>query len=210
MPSKRFSAITALTAAILFASLLLTTATNALADTEGPNRAHVVAGIVDGDLYGGCYAKSVPVARWGMQGTTRVYEVRRGKDRLVATYNWYAKTLFLRCRRKADGALKARVVRLGPWQRGRQASKDDLAIAFYSGDRELARFSTLDLAGRPDNVQRSVSHYLQNNGGALCRLCLRQMSVDDGHRNALKTGPMLLGAIRNSASGDHCSHAMLD
>lgn len=159
MPSKPFAAIPALTAAVLFAPLLLTTATKARADTESPNRAHVVAGIVDGDLYRGCYAKSVPTARWGMQGITRIYEVRRGKDRLIATHNWYAKTLYLRCRRGANGALEARVVRFGPWQRGRQASKADLAIAFYSGGRELARYSTLDLAGRPDNVQRSVSHY---------------------------------------------------
>jgi len=159
MCSIRLNTLVTLTAAVAAAPLLLAAANSAQADTEGPNRAHVVTGVVSGELHNGCYAKSVPAARRGAKGVTKVYEVHSGDDRLIATHKWYAKKLYLRCRRGGDGTMKVTIVRLGPRQRGHQASKTHLAIAFYAGSRELARYSTLDLAGRPDNVQRSVSHY---------------------------------------------------
>jgi hypothetical protein len=140
---------------LIVAPLLLVAATSVQADTEGPNQPHVVTG----DRYSGCYAKSVPLARWGTKGVTKVYEVRRGDDTLIATHKWFTKKLYLRCRRAGDGKLKVTMVRFGPWQRGRRASRAHLAIAFHAGGRELARYSTLALAGRPDNVRRSVSHY---------------------------------------------------
>jgi hypothetical protein len=144
--------------AFAIVSFFLTAAT-AQADEEAANKPHFVTGIVMGDLHNGCYAKSVPDAAWGVKGTTKVYAVRKGKDRLIATFPWYARKLHLQCRRGPDGAMRAAIVRLGPWQRGQRASKDHLAIAFYKGSRELARYSTLDLAGRADNVRPSVSHY---------------------------------------------------
>jgi len=159
MSSKRSTSAVSLIAAVVATPLLLAPAHSALADSEASNRAHVVTGIVKGDLHRGCYAKSVPAAHWGMQGVTKVYEVRSGKDRLIETHNWYAQRLYLRCRASAGGTLKGTLVRFGPWQRGRRASKTDLAIALYSSGRRLVRYSTLDLAGQPDNVRRSVSHF---------------------------------------------------
>ena len=50
-------------------------------------------------------------------------------------------------------------VQFGPWARGQQASASQLAIAFHAGGRLLRSYSTLDIAGRPDNVSASVSHY---------------------------------------------------
>lgn len=164
MPRHRHPSPAALRAArvilkaLLIAPFLVAAAT-AQADEEAANKPHFVTGIMKGDLHNGCYAKSVPAATWGMTGTTKVYAVRKDKDRLVASFPWYASRLHLQCRRGADGAVTVAVVRLGPWQRGRQAGKDHLAIAFYEDGRELARYSTLDLAGRPDNVRASVSHY---------------------------------------------------
>ena len=153
-----FGVVRRVVGALFILPVLIAPAT-AQADDEAANKPHFVTGIVKGDLHNGCYAKSVPDATWGMKGTTRVYVVRRGKDRLVATFPWYARKLHLQCRRGPDGAMTVAIVRLGPWQRGQRASKDHLAVAFYEGGRELARYSTLALAGRPDNVRPSVSHY---------------------------------------------------
>ena len=48
---------------------------------------------------------------------------------------------------------------LGPWASGQAADQGTLAIAFYLNGRLLKRYSTLDIAGSPDNVRRSVVHY---------------------------------------------------
>jgi len=144
---------------VLLVAPLLVLAAAAHADEEAANKPMVFTGIMQGDLNNGCYAKSVPAATWGMAGTTQVYAVRKGKDRLVARFPWYARKLYLQCRRGSDGAITVTIVRFGPWQRGRQASKDHFAIGFYENGRVLATYSTLDLAGRPGNVEVSVSHY---------------------------------------------------
>jgi len=144
--------------AFLAAPLLIHSAA-AHADEEAANKPQIFTGIMTGDLNNGCYAKSVPTAHWGMAGTTQVYAVRKGKDRLIARFPWYARKLYLQCRRGTNGAITVTLVRFGPWQRGQQASKDHFAIGFYENGRALATYSTLDLAGRPDNVRPSVSHY---------------------------------------------------
>jgi hypothetical protein len=48
---------------------------------------------------------------------------------------------------------------MGPWARGQRASADHLAIAFHAGGRLVQRYSTLDIAGSPERVSASVSHY---------------------------------------------------
>jgi hypothetical protein len=156
--SDRASRIRHVLAALAIAPVLVA-ASSALADDEAANKPRFVNGIVTGAPPGSCYAKSVPDAYWGMKGTTKVYVTAKGKERLVTTFPWYASRLHLKCRRGPDGVMTVTVVRLGPWQRGQRASNDHLALAFYENGRELARYSTLDLAGRPDNVRPSVSHY---------------------------------------------------
>ena len=51
------------------------------------------------------------------------------------------------------------MVRLGPWPRGHKATSDHLAIGFNFKGNVLREYSTLDIAGAPDKVSRSVSHY---------------------------------------------------
>jgi hypothetical protein len=71
-----------------------------------------------------------------------------------------AKELYLQCHTQLPGGRSATsVVQLGPWARGQKASRDDLALAFYAGGALLRRYSTLDIAGSPDRVSASVSHY---------------------------------------------------
>ena len=48
----------------------------------------------------------------------------------------------------------------GPWARGHTASDDVLAIAFHFNGKTVRKYSTLDVAGKPDNVSPSVSHYM--------------------------------------------------
>jgi hypothetical protein len=143
-------------AAFVATLLIVTTvASSARADQEASNRPVVVA-----STYGNCYAKSVPSSDYGNDGQTRVYAVEAGADRLVATYDWFANTLRLECNVEGtSGAVGTSVVAFGPWPRGHEASKETLALAFYWNGKLLRRYSTLDIAGRPNNVSSSVSHY---------------------------------------------------
>jgi len=127
----------------------------AVADQEAGNIPHVRAG-----AHGRCYAKSVPEDHWGQRGETRLYRVAEGADVLIATFPWYGQELRLQCNMSRNGRLGASLVRFGPWARGHRASADHLALAFYFDGELLARYSTLDIAGRPDNVEASVSHYV--------------------------------------------------
>lgn len=127
----------------------------AAADQEAGNIPHVRAG-----THGRCYAKSVPEEYWGQRGVTRLYRVAEGADVLIASFPWYSQELRLHCNISRNGRLGASLVRFGPWARGHRASADDLALAFYFDGELLARYSTLDIAGRPDNVEASVSHYV--------------------------------------------------
>lgn len=141
----------ALATALLF-GLLPSAAVHA--DEEAGNLPHVQS-----DSWGRCYAKSVPSDTYGEAGTTRVYEVTAAEDRLLASYGWFSQQIFLQCNMSNNGDSGVSVVQIGPWPRGHAASADHLALAFYFNDRLLKRYSTLDIAGRPDNVQSSVSHY---------------------------------------------------
>jgi hypothetical protein len=124
------------------------------ADEEAANAPHVTA-----DASGRCYAKSVPAESYGSRGTTSVYRVMAGADRLIETYAWYAPRVELQCNTPGLSGDAVSIVQFGPWARGRQATADHLAIAFHANGRLLRRFSTLDIAGSPDNVSASVSHY---------------------------------------------------
>jgi hypothetical protein len=125
-------------------------------DDEASNVPHVAV-----SSFGRCYAKSVPDSLYGQSGRTAVYYVRAATDSLLSSYSWFSQRIFLECNvASGDGPVGLSVVRMGPWARGSVASKGDLALAMYRGGRLLRSYSTLDLAGRPDNVQASVSHYL--------------------------------------------------
>lgn len=141
----------------------------ALADREGPNTAHDVAG-----PSGRCYAKSVPMhvrdpqGEPRQQGTTTVYRVGETADVLVQFYDWFSQQLFVKCG-PIDDIDDILVVRLGPWHRGHEARADHLALAFYRAGALLKSYSTLDISGtetvtnggisRFKNVSASVSHY---------------------------------------------------
>jgi hypothetical protein len=140
--------------AILPVAICFAVAAPAGADDEAANRAHVAAG-----AYGQCYAKSVPGDHYGDRGITRVYRVTFGEDELAALYPWFSGQIHLRCNMSRNGDMGIALVRFGPWARGHQASGDHLAFAFHFKGRELARYSTLDIAGEPDNVEMSSSHY---------------------------------------------------
>jgi hypothetical protein len=127
----------------------------ASADEEASNVPYVAV-----DQYGRCYAKSVPAEQYGSAGVTKVYSVGAGEDRLIDTYSWYSGRMYLQClTRLSEERYAVSVVQFGPWARGEKATPDHLAIAFHAGGRLLRSYSTLDIAGSPDNVSASVSHY---------------------------------------------------
>jgi hypothetical protein len=103
---------------------------------------------------GNYYVKSVPSDSSGTKGTTRIYRVTDKNDEIVHTFDWYAPQLALQ--RTDKGIL---LVRHGNWPRGHQANNDELAIAFYLNGKLLRSYSTLDIAGKPDNIIPSKSHY---------------------------------------------------
>lgn len=133
----------------LFAAILIILSPTAFADEEASNSVHVVSA-----TYGTHYAKSIPAENSGTKGQTQIYRVTKDKDELEHTYDWFASQIYLQGTAKGTA-----VVRLGPWARGHEAGKDDLAIAFYLNGKLLKGYSTLDIAGKPDKVQSSTSHY---------------------------------------------------
>jgi hypothetical protein len=78
------------------------------------------------------------------------------RDRLLHTYGWYSPQVYLQGR--GNGSVT--VIQMGPWQRGHQATKEALALAIHRDGALLKRYSTLDIAGSPDNVSASMSHYV--------------------------------------------------
>ena len=131
---------------LLSAMLFFTTTT--YADEEASNSLYISAN-------GPWYAKSIPHESYGTKGRTDVYLATEKADSLQYTYDWYSPGK-LRLKQWAWGVS---VVRFGPWQRGSKASEDDLALAFYNGNELLASYNTLDLAGKPESVSTSTSHY---------------------------------------------------
>ena len=139
--------------------LLLIVAT--LASTLAADEERVNTPVVAASETGYCYARSVPASGHGSDGSTTVYTVRSDGDHAIATFDWYSAKLFLGCGGGPYGDVRGlSVVRLGPWARGHQASSNDLAIAFYFGGKLVKQYSTLDIAGAPDNVRASKSHYV--------------------------------------------------
>ena len=70
-------------------------------------------------------------------------------SRLVADYLWCPNWPWK----------KTTVVRVGTWPRGQVAGKTELAVAFYRDGKLLRRYSTLDIAGKPEAVHASISHH---------------------------------------------------
>lgn len=132
----------------------LLTLAGARADQEASNTLYVKT-----SQYGNCYVKSVPLEPYSTKGRTNVYGVRPGDDVLLHTFNWYSQTAFIECNVVRHPENKVSVVRMGRWPSGRRANAQELAIAFYYGGNLVRQYSTLDIAGLPDNVTHSVSHY---------------------------------------------------
>jgi len=122
------------------------------ADQEGANRVHVTAG-----QFGGYYAKSVPFESYGLKGVTKIYQAQADEDRLVQSFDWYSPQIALIGLPANGGTVY--VVQLGPWHRGREARAEHHAIAFYKNGTLVKAYSTLEIAGSPDNVSASTGHY---------------------------------------------------
>jgi hypothetical protein len=110
---------------------------------------------------GSCYARAVPDNPQGTKGTTTIYAVAPDGDKPIHSFSWYAASVYVECAldSHAGRQLATSVVRFGEWPRGGQATADQLALAFYVGDRLVRQYSTLDVAGSPNNVRASKSHY---------------------------------------------------
>ena len=135
--------------------LVLAAVIPAPADDEASNVAHVVA-----SSYGRCYAKSVPEEYYGSQGTTRIFRVEKDQDLPLHSFDWFSQRIYIACNVSDNKTpTGVSVVRFGSWARGHVASSDDLALGFYFKGKLLKEYSTLDIAGTPDNVSASVSHY---------------------------------------------------
>ena len=122
------------------------------ADEELDNEPIVAAG-----WRGECYAKSVPADGIDDAGTTTLYRVERDRDVAIETYPWYARDIHVWC--PGWPWKQATVVRVATWPRGRLATDKELAVSFYRGGKLLRRYSTLDIAGKPDAVHASISHH---------------------------------------------------
>ncbi len=51
------------------------------------------------------------------------------------------------------------LVRMGPWNQGRELSKEHVAVEFYKDGKLLKSYSTIDLVEDPRKTQPTVSHY---------------------------------------------------
>jgi hypothetical protein len=125
------------------------------ADQEASNTPFIRA-----DQWGRCYAKAVPSESYGAKGTTKVYMVQPGDDALLYTFDWYSNNIYLQCVvGRPNEQIGLSLVRFGPWARGRDASTEDVALAFYFRGQLVRQYSTLDIAESAANVSRSRSHY---------------------------------------------------
>lgn len=121
------------------------------ADQEDSNRTYVTT-----SKHGQYYAKSIPYERYGLKGITKVYQVSKNEDILIQTYDWYSPQIYLE---GFTGTQEIYVIQMGPWHRGRKASAEHHAMAFYKNDRLLKKYSTLDIASTTNYIDTSVSHY---------------------------------------------------
>ena len=121
-----------------------------------------------------------------------MYQVTAGSDTLIETYPWYSVRIHLDC---------ATTVQFGPWARGRQATAGHLAIAFHAKGRLLRSYSMLDIAGSPDNVAASVSHYevfreIEGFAWESSRAVFRVTTVDGRRLTFDPATGNLLGSVR--------------
>jgi ankyrin repeat protein len=141
--------------ALLMICAMLIVSMPSYADDEAANSPHVVT-----NVWGGCYAKSVPSKPSGQEGITKVYTVTAEQDTLSVTLPWYSKSLYVECNVcNEKGSCGISTVRLGEWNRGHEINDHDLAIALYLNDKLLKSYSTKDIAGTQANASTSVSHY---------------------------------------------------
>lgn len=134
----------------------------AVADDEAANSPYLASGARDPAIRGDCYVVARPDDDYEQTGTTEIYLYPTpsfSKARPRMRYDWYSQRVYVDCGFSRQGKQGISVVRMGPWARGHLANERQLAIAFYLDGRMLARYSTLDIAGAPDNVLRSKSHY---------------------------------------------------
>jgi len=132
---------------------------------------------------GRCFFKMIP-PRIELQGkkyvTTReVFGVAYTVDNegnfkeLWKTSGWYSFEAFL----SEDGQY---LIRMGPWNRGHEPNKGDLAVAFYKNGNLLKEYSVVDLVKDKSKVQATASHYFW-----LARY-LRNKKPEDGPENDLR------------------------
>ncbi|MDH3585402.1 MAG: hypothetical protein OER86_14460 [Phycisphaerae bacterium] len=128
--------------------LLLALPVSALADEEAANRP-----VVRSSQYGAIYARSVPDEGYGQKGRTTVFSVGKERDTVLNTYNWYANEIHI------GGSGDRTLVRLGPWQRGRQANAAHLALGIYRDGKTIREYSTLEMQSLGSGLSSSTSHY---------------------------------------------------
>ena len=133
----------------LFSFCCLFVTVSVFADDEASNIVYVKSG-----MYGRCYAKCVPEESYGSKGNTKIYVVGKDNDLLETTYPWYSPDVYL-----MNTAWGISVVRMGSWARGHKATDTELAIGFYMSGKVLKEYSTLYIAGTPESVSASKSHY---------------------------------------------------
>ncbi len=131
-------------------SLLLFPAVSvSFADTIGPSSFYITVA-PDRKHYARCIPEKPD--NQSEAGKTLVFLATPTGDKLIHEFDWYSPNIFI--------GYRASIVRLGPLYRGKAASPDHLAISFYDqAGKLLKRYSTLDLAGRPENVSASTSRY---------------------------------------------------
>lgn len=123
-------------------------------------RAYHQPHIVTGEPYRKCYARSVPADTESLDGWTQVYQFTNTKsDKLLYEFDWYGLGIYLNCPNNSDIGSELSLVRTGMWPTGDAANADELALEFYYSGKLVASYSTLDIAGSPENVRWSASHY---------------------------------------------------
>lgn len=123
-------------------------------------RAYHQPHIVTGEPYRKCYARSVPANSESLEGWTQVYQFTNTKrDKLLYEFDWYGLGIYLNCPNNSDIGSELSLVRRGMWPIGDAANADELALEFYYSGKLVASYSTLDIAGSPENVRWSASHY---------------------------------------------------
>jgi hypothetical protein len=86
------------------------------------------------------------------RGTMFVVRDDGSLEKKWSTEGWYAHRVFL----TDDGEY---LVRIGPWNGGHTAKKEDIALEFYKHGKLLRSYTTVDMMENPERVRPSVSHY---------------------------------------------------